>query len=161
MPGIVTGIILTSGRIFGEAAALLFTAGVSTPQHYDFSNFNLTDPSSPWSPFHPATTLVGLHLEAQLRGPRRVRRAGRGRGLRGADHRRPHLQPGRARAQHRAVAACYRQSLVSSGEEKMSIAEAPRPEPVAPIRVAVDTSRAVEEAADAPVKLAVRDLSVY
>ena len=43
----------------------------------------------------------------------------------------------------------------------MSIAEAPRPEPVAPIRVAVDTSRAVEEAADAPVKLAVRDLSVY
>jgi phosphate transport system permease protein len=57
VPGIVTGIILTAGRIFGEAAALLFTAGLSTPGHYDFANFNLGDPRSPWSPFHPATTL--------------------------------------------------------------------------------------------------------
>jgi phosphate transport system permease protein len=57
VPGIVTGIILTAGRIFGEAAALLFTAGLSTPSHYDFANFNLGDPRSPWSPFHPATTL--------------------------------------------------------------------------------------------------------
>jgi len=57
IPGIVTGIILTAGRIFGEAAVLLFTAGLSTPVHYDFGNLNLTDPRSPWSPFHPATTL--------------------------------------------------------------------------------------------------------
>jgi phosphate transport system permease protein len=57
IPGIVTGIILTAGRIFGEAAALLFTAGLATPTNYDFANFNLTDPRSPWSPFHPATTL--------------------------------------------------------------------------------------------------------
>jgi phosphate transport system permease protein len=57
IPGIVTGIILTAGRIFGEAAALLFTAGLATPVHYDFGNLNLTDPRSPWSPFHPATTL--------------------------------------------------------------------------------------------------------
>ena len=57
IPGIVTGIILTAGRIFGEAAALIFTAGLATPTHYDFTNFNLTDPRSPWSPFHPATTL--------------------------------------------------------------------------------------------------------
>src|SRR3954453_521059 len=57
IPGIVTGIILTAGRIFGEAAALLFTAGLSTPVHYDFANLNLGDPRSPWSPFHPATTL--------------------------------------------------------------------------------------------------------
>jgi phosphate transport system permease protein len=57
IPGIVTGIILTAGRIFGEAAALLFTAGLSTPIHYDFGNLNLTDSRSPWSPFHPATTL--------------------------------------------------------------------------------------------------------
>ena len=57
IPGLVTGIVLTSGRIFGEAAALIFTAGLSTPSHYDFSNFNLTDPNSPWSPFRPATTL--------------------------------------------------------------------------------------------------------
>jgi phosphate transport system permease protein len=57
IPGIVTGIILTAGRIFGEAAALLFTAGLATPSAYDFANFDLTDPRSPWSPFHPATTL--------------------------------------------------------------------------------------------------------
>ena len=57
IPGLVTGIILTAGRIFGEAAALLFTAGLATPSHYDFGNLNLTDPRSPWSPFHPATTL--------------------------------------------------------------------------------------------------------
>jgi phosphate transport system permease protein len=58
VPGVVTGIILTSGRIFGEAAALIFTAGVATPFNYNYLNFNLTDPRSPWSPFHPATTLA-------------------------------------------------------------------------------------------------------
>lgn len=57
IPGIVTGIVLTAGRVFGEAAALLFTAGLSTPTHYDFSNLNLLDPRSPWSPFRTATTL--------------------------------------------------------------------------------------------------------
>jgi len=57
IPGIVTGIILTAGRIFGEAAALIFTAGVSTPMNYDYTNFDLTDPRSPWSPFHSATTM--------------------------------------------------------------------------------------------------------
>jgi phosphate transport system permease protein len=57
IPGVVTGIILTAGRIFGEAAALIFTSGLSTPSGYDFANFNLADPRSPWSPFHPATTL--------------------------------------------------------------------------------------------------------
>lgn len=58
IPGVVTGIILTAGRIFGEAAALIFTSGLSTPTGYDFANLNLTDPRSPWSPFHPATTLA-------------------------------------------------------------------------------------------------------
>lgn len=58
IPGIVTGIILTSGRVFGEAAALLFTAGQSTPTGYDFTNFDLTNPNSPWSPLRPATTLA-------------------------------------------------------------------------------------------------------
>lgn len=57
IPGIVTGIILTAGRIFGEAAALIFTSGLSTPSGYDFSNLNLLDARSPWSPFHAATTL--------------------------------------------------------------------------------------------------------
>ena len=57
IPGVVTGIVLTAGRVFGEAAALLFTAGLSTPTRYDFSNLNLLDPQSPWSPFRNATTL--------------------------------------------------------------------------------------------------------
>ncbi|HLX34932.1 MAG TPA: phosphate ABC transporter permease PstA [Candidatus Limnocylindrales bacterium] len=57
IPGIVTGIILTAGRIFGEAAALIFTSGLSTPSGYNFANLNITDPRSPWSPFHSATTL--------------------------------------------------------------------------------------------------------
>jgi phosphate transport system permease protein len=57
LPGIVTGLILTSGRIFGEAAALIFTAGLSTPTSYEFTNFNLADPQSAWSPLRPATTL--------------------------------------------------------------------------------------------------------
>ena len=57
IPGIVTGIILTAGRIFGEAAALIFTAGQSIPSAYNFGNLNLLDPQSPWSPFHIATTL--------------------------------------------------------------------------------------------------------
>lgn len=57
IPGIVTGIILTAGRIFGEAAALIFTSGLSTPTGYDFANLNILDARSPWSPFHPATTM--------------------------------------------------------------------------------------------------------
>jgi len=49
LPGLVTGIILTSGRIFGEAAALLYTAGMSTPP----LNFNVLNPANPASPFYP------------------------------------------------------------------------------------------------------------
>jgi phosphate transport system permease protein len=60
IPGVTTAIILTAGRAFGEAAVLIFTSGVSNlaaPYHYDFTNLDLTNPSSPWSPFHHATTL--------------------------------------------------------------------------------------------------------
>ena len=57
IPGIVTGVILTAGRIFGEAAALIFTSGSSTPGAFDYGFFSLTDPRSPWSPFHTATTM--------------------------------------------------------------------------------------------------------
>jgi phosphate transport system permease protein len=57
IPGLVTGVILTAGRVFGEAAALLFTAGLATPGRFNFANLNLLDPRSPWSPFHTATTL--------------------------------------------------------------------------------------------------------
>ncbi len=33
LPGIITGVILTAGRIIGEAAALLFTMGLTSPSH--------------------------------------------------------------------------------------------------------------------------------
>jgi phosphate transport system permease protein len=57
IPGLVTAIILSAGRIFGEAAALIFTAGLATPTNYEFSNLNIFDPRSPWSPFRSTTTL--------------------------------------------------------------------------------------------------------
>lgn len=57
MPGILTGIILTAGRIFGEAAALLYTAGISSPA-LNFSNFNPKSPTSPLNLFRPAETLA-------------------------------------------------------------------------------------------------------
>jgi phosphate transport system permease protein len=61
IPGLVTGVILTAGRVFGEAAVLLFTSGIGTPAHYDFANLNIMSPgwwqASPWSPMRPATTL--------------------------------------------------------------------------------------------------------
>jgi phosphate transport system permease protein len=57
IPGLVTAVILSAGRIFGEAAALIFTAGLATPTNYEFSNLNIFDPRSPWSPFRSTTTL--------------------------------------------------------------------------------------------------------
>ncbi|MDP4180066.1 MAG: phosphate ABC transporter permease PstA [Bacillota bacterium] len=57
IPGLVTGLIITSGRVFGEAAALIFTSGVSG-YPLDFSNFNPLSSSSPLNPFRPAETLA-------------------------------------------------------------------------------------------------------
>ncbi|HBV96986.1 MAG: phosphate ABC transporter permease [Peptococcaceae bacterium BICA1-7] len=59
-PVIVTGFIITAGRIFGEAAALLYTAGMSSPA-LNFTNFDITSPSSPLNPFRPAETLA-VHI---------------------------------------------------------------------------------------------------
>ncbi|WP_308635018.1 phosphate ABC transporter permease PstA [Paenibacillus silvisoli] len=59
-PTIVTGTILAAGRVFGEAAALLFTAGMSSPR-LDFSNWNPLSPTSPLNPFRPAETLA-VHI---------------------------------------------------------------------------------------------------
>ena len=39
LPGIITGVILSAGRVFGEAAALLYTAGQSTA--INWNNWNL------------------------------------------------------------------------------------------------------------------------
>ena len=58
IPGLVTAVILSAGRIFGEAAALIFTAGLATPANYDFSNLDVVDSRSPWSPFRSTTTLA-------------------------------------------------------------------------------------------------------
>ena len=60
MPAIVTGIVLSAGRVFGEAAALIFTAGQSAPV-LDFTCFDLSSPSCPWNIFRPAETLA-VHI---------------------------------------------------------------------------------------------------
>ncbi|RED56546.1 phosphate ABC transporter permease PstA [Cohnella lupini] len=60
MPVVLTGTILAAGRVFGEAAALLFTAGMSSPR-LDFTNWNPLSPFSPLNPFRPAETLA-VHI---------------------------------------------------------------------------------------------------
>ncbi|MBE6185028.1 phosphate ABC transporter permease PstA [Heyndrickxia ginsengihumi] len=60
LPGIVTGVILASGRIFGEAAALIYTAGMSSP-NLDFHNWNPLNSTSPLNPLRPAETLA-VHI---------------------------------------------------------------------------------------------------
>jgi phosphate transport system permease protein len=57
LPQILTGVILSAGRIFGEAAALLYTAGMSAPP-LRYSNISLIDKGSPFSLFRPAETLA-------------------------------------------------------------------------------------------------------
>ena len=60
LPSIVTGIVLASGRIFGEAAALIYTAGQSAPA-LDWSNWNIFSVTSPISIFRQAETLA-VHI---------------------------------------------------------------------------------------------------
>jgi phosphate transport system permease protein len=57
IPQILTGIILASGRIFGEAAALLYTAGMSAPK-LNFSYVSLIDNGSAFSLMRPAETIA-------------------------------------------------------------------------------------------------------
>lgn len=59
-PGILTGVILSSGRISGEAAALIYTAGQSAPA-LDFTNWNPLSVSSPIGLFRQAETLA-VHI---------------------------------------------------------------------------------------------------
>lgn len=56
IPQILTGIILAGGRIFGEAAALLYTSGMSAPP-LSFSLENIFSTNSPFNPMRPAETL--------------------------------------------------------------------------------------------------------
>ncbi|WP_127848925.1 phosphate ABC transporter permease PstA [Lacticaseibacillus hulanensis] len=60
LPGIISGMVLGAGRVFGEAAALIYTAGQSAPA-LDFTNWNPMSISSPLSPFRPAETLA-VHI---------------------------------------------------------------------------------------------------
>lgn len=60
LPAIITGVILAAGRVFGEAAALIFTAGQSTPI-LDFTDWNPVNPTSPLNIFRPAETLA-VHI---------------------------------------------------------------------------------------------------
>ncbi|MBW1605373.1 phosphate ABC transporter permease PstA [Lactobacillus sp. Sy-1] len=60
IPGIITGIILSAGRVFGEAAALIYTAGESAPA-ISYSNFNPFNPASFLNPMRPAETLA-VHI---------------------------------------------------------------------------------------------------
>ncbi|BCZ48206.1 phosphate transport system permease protein PstA [Clostridium gelidum] len=60
MGEVLTGIILAAGRIFGEAAAFLYTAGLSS-KNLDFNSISLTGNSSPFSLFRPSETLA-VHI---------------------------------------------------------------------------------------------------
>ena len=59
MPAIVTGVVISAGRVFGEAAALIFTSG-SAAARINFAAA-ITSPRSPWNIFRPAETLA-VHI---------------------------------------------------------------------------------------------------
>ncbi|MEW8955217.1 phosphate ABC transporter permease PstA [Clostridium sp.] len=59
MPQILTGVILAAGRIFGEAAALLYTAGMTTPNLK--LGTSLASKANPFNIFRPAETL-SVHI---------------------------------------------------------------------------------------------------
>ncbi len=60
LPGIITGIVLGAGRVFGEAAALIYTAGQSAST-IDFTNWNPFNSASPLNWSRPAETLA-VHI---------------------------------------------------------------------------------------------------
>ena len=60
LPGILTGVILGAGRVFGEAAALIYTSGQSAPT-VDYSNWNPFSATSFLNPTRPAETLA-VHI---------------------------------------------------------------------------------------------------
>ena len=61
IPRIITGIILAAGRGFGEAAALIYTAGMTSD--VNFNNWNIMDINSPLNPFRQCDTLA-VHIWA-------------------------------------------------------------------------------------------------
>lgn len=61
MPAIITGIVLSAGRVFGEAAALLFTSGMSSPIRLNFLSLNFASPTCAWNIFRPGESLA-VHI---------------------------------------------------------------------------------------------------
>ncbi len=61
MPAIVTGVVLSAGRVFGEAAALLFTSGMSSPVRLNFLSLNFASPTCAWNIFRPGESLA-VHI---------------------------------------------------------------------------------------------------
>lgn len=61
MPAIVTGVVLSAGRVFGEAAALLFASGMSSPVRLNFLSLNFSSPTCAWNVFRPAESLA-VHI---------------------------------------------------------------------------------------------------
>ena len=61
MSAIVTGVVLSAGRVFGEAAALLFTSGMSSPVRLNFLSLNFNSPSCAWNIFRPGESLA-VHI---------------------------------------------------------------------------------------------------
>lgn len=59
IPQLITGIILAAGRIFGEAAALIYTAGLTTP--FLTTDAPINTPVNPFNIFRPAETLA-VHI---------------------------------------------------------------------------------------------------
>lgn len=59
LPRIITGIILAAGRIFGEATALMYTAGMAT--RINWANTNITSSLNAFNVFRPGETLA-LHI---------------------------------------------------------------------------------------------------
>ncbi|GEK29064.1 phosphate ABC transporter permease PstA [Furfurilactobacillus siliginis] len=60
VPSILTGVILSAGRVFGEAAALIYTSGQSAPA-LNFADWNPFNIASPLNPLRPAETLA-VHI---------------------------------------------------------------------------------------------------
>jgi len=56
IPQIMTGVILAAGRTLGEAAALMFTAGMSTD--ISWKSTDITSPTNPWNPIRSGETLA-------------------------------------------------------------------------------------------------------
>ena len=61
MPAIVTGVVLSAGRVFGEAAALLFTSGMSSPVRLNFFSLNFSSPTNAWNVFRAGESLA-VHI---------------------------------------------------------------------------------------------------